>query len=202
MKKTIKNIFKTFLVCLLGYVLFFYGCNIISGELAFFENIYRGDPPVPATCKIVMEPNSRITATTSAGTISITSGNGLKRYYSWDGVTRAVVMDPDYYGAGINYPGPGYHWWPHQGISRGVLGEEQKDFKTIDDALKWLSELTWIPHVYRDDGLVVGWDKNPSRSQLNVNVWQIYINGKRPIKMLGSQNDKIIVTKIGEKEKG
>ena len=43
------------------------------------------------------------------------------------------------------------------------------------------------------DGLMIGWSKTPSRKQLNVEVWQIYISGKKPGELAGSQDDKIIV---------
>ena len=48
--------------------------------------------------------------------------------------------------------------------------------------------------VYRDDGLAAGWEKNEGAGgTLSVSVWQIYINGNKPTKLPGSQNDKIIV---------
>jgi hypothetical protein len=50
-----------------------------------------------------------------------------------------------------------------------------------------------MPYVYRDDGLVVGWQKVPARRQLNVEVWQIYIDGRKPARLDGSQNDKVKV---------
>ena len=36
-----------------------------------------------------------------------------------------------------------------------------------------------MPLVYRNDGLAVGWRKVPARLQLNVDVWQLYVNGKK-----------------------
>ena len=35
--------------------------------------------------------------------------------------------------------------------------------------------------------------KVPARKQLNVEVWQIYVNGKKPAKLDGGQDDKIKV---------
>lgn len=94
---------------------------------------------------------------------------------------------------GLYYPGPGNHWKPHNGIARGVVEEGQQHFKTVDEALKWIAGRTWPPLVYRNDGLAVGWMKNLSRKQLNVDVWQIYIDGKKPANLPGSPDDKITV---------
>jgi hypothetical protein len=59
--------------------------------------------------------------------------------------------------------------------------------------MKWINEQLWMPLVYRNDGLAVGWRKVPERSQLYVDVWQIYIDGKKPTALPGSADEKIIV---------
>ncbi len=159
-----------------------------------------GDGPVPAENEIVMSPAMKITATTSQGAITITAGKGLKRSYTWEGATRSVEMWPRkkrWYGSlGLYYPGPGDHWSPHNGIARGVVQEGQQHFKTVDEAMKWIAEQTWLPFVYRNDGLAVGWGKNLSRKQLDVEVWQIYIDGKKPTKLPGSHDDTIVVGEL------
>jgi hypothetical protein len=156
-----------------------------------------GDHPIPAANEVAMMPGSTITATTSLGTISIQAGKGLKRSYTWDGSTRSVEMvprDKRWYGSlGLYFPGPGNHWKPNNGITRGVVEEGQQHFKTVDEAMKWINEHLWMPLVYRNDGLAVGWRKVPERSQLNVDVWQIYIDGKKPTALPGSADEKIIV---------
>jgi len=156
-----------------------------------------GDGPVPAKNEIVMSPGMKITATTSTGTIAITAGRGLKRSYTWEGATRSVEMQPRqdrWYGSlGLYFPGPGDHWQEHNGISRGVVEEGQQHFKTVEEAMKWIAEQSGLPLVYRDDGLAVGWKKEISRRQLNVDVWQIYVDGKRASELAGSHDDKIVV---------
>lgn len=64
--------------------------------------------------------------------------------------------------------------------------------------MKWLKERMWQPYVYRDDGLVVMWGKTPERNQLNVEVWQILINGKKPAKLPGSSNEAIVTLEAGD----
>lgn len=155
---------------------------------------------LPAGCEVVMSPGMRITATTTAGTITITAVDELTRSYTWDGATRAVEMAPRterWYGSlGIFNIGAGEHWRDHRGITRGVTEEWQQHFKTVEEALKWIKERDWIPIVYRDDGLLIGWDKTLPRKQLNVEVCQILINGKKPKQLPGSRSDKIAVETV------
>ncbi len=44
------------------------------------------------------------------------------------------------------------------------------------------------------DGLVVCWGKNLARKQLNVDIWQVVISGKRPTDLKGSSNNAISVS--------
>jgi len=153
---------------------------------------------VPRINEIVMAPGSTITVTSEIGTLSVTAGNGLKRCYTWEAATRCVEMEPRderWYGSlGLYFPGPGDHWEEHNGITRAVTEEGQQDFKTVDDALKWVQEQKYPKLVYRNDGLVMGWGKVLPRRQLNVSVWQILIDGKKPSALPGAQ-DSLIVTK-------
>jgi hypothetical protein len=155
--------------------------------------------PTPSKIETVMVPGMRITATTSTGTIAITAVDDLTRSYTWEGATRSVEMDPRterWYGSlGLYFPGPSDHWQEHNGITRGVLEEGQQHFKTTQEALHWIRS-RWIPYVYRDDGLVVGWNKTLPRKQLNVEVWQLYVNGKKPQQLPGSQNKQITITYV------
>ncbi len=156
-----------------------------------------GDGPIPPRNEVVMSPDSSITADTPAGQITVTAGKGLKRSYSWEGATRSVEMWPRaerWHGSfGLYCPGPGDHWRKHKGITRGVVEEGRQHFETEDEALRWLAARSFMPYVYRSDGLVVGWSKTPARRQLNVEVWQIIIKGEKPIDLPGSQDDKIRV---------
>jgi hypothetical protein len=155
---------------------------------------------LPVGCEVVMSPGMRITATTSVGRITITAVDELTRSYTWDGATRAVEMSPRatrWYGSlGLFNPGAGEHWRDNRGITRCVTEEGQQHFKTVEEALKWIKERQYHPFVYRDDGLLIGWHKTLPRKQLNVEVWQILIDGNRPKQLPGSRNDKIIVETV------
>ena len=150
--------------------------------------------------EVVMTPGMKITATTSAGIITITAREDFVRSYTWEGATRSVEMEPReerWYGSlGLYYAGPGDHWDVHNGITRGVLEEGQQHFKTLQEAIHWLHSNVDKSCVFKDDGLVVGWSKNPGRKQLNVDVWQLYVQGKRPTRLPGSQNARIRITYV------
>ena len=154
----------------------------------------------PIHNETVMSPGMKITAKTPVGTIAITARENYVRSYTWEGATRSVEMDPRverWYGSlGLYYPGAGEHWDEHHGITRGVLEEGQQHFKTANDALHWLHARDWLDYVYRDDGLVVGWSKTLPRKQLNVEVWQLFVLGKKPKRLNGSQNARIQISKI------
>src|SRR5688572_17793478 len=87
------------------------------GRVGYAED-RPGDRPIPKKNEIVMEPGSRLTATTPIGKIIIDAGRGLRRSYTWDGATRFVEMwprDKRWYGSlGIYYPGLGNHWREHK----------------------------------------------------------------------------------------
>ncbi len=108
-----KKIIITTVVLILSWYFFLF-TNTGGGLLELVNNLRKGDPPVPVVNEVVMPPNAKIEATTKDGNIVIKSGKGLKRYYTWDGATRSVVMWPRpsrWYGSlGMYYPGPGFHW--------------------------------------------------------------------------------------------
>ena len=146
-----------------------------------------------------MLPGMSITATTKTGNITIFTGPGLKRTYTWEDASRSATLDPRkerWHGSlGAYFPGPGEHWVAHNGITRGVLEEGQQHFESEKQALDWLREQSgYDPTVYRDDGLVVSFGKDLTRRQLNVEVWQIFIRGAKPQKLPGSDDTKINVT--------
>ncbi len=148
--------------------------------------------PTPVL-ELVMAQGDKVSATTKAGSIDIIAEAGLHRSYFWDGATRSVELWPRaerWYGSlGAYYPGPGEHWKSNNGITRGVLQEGKQNFDNMEAALKWLKQqIKWYATVYSNSGLVVSFDKVPERKQINVEVWQITINGKPPTKLEGASD--------------
>jgi hypothetical protein len=155
-------------------------------------------PHPPA--ELVMRPGDSITATTAAGTITIRADDELTRTYTWEGGSRSARLWPRnerWYGSlGAYYPGPGEHWREHHGITRGVLQEGQQHFQTRAEALAWLRRMWYLPRsVYRDDGLWVLFAKVPERRQLNVEVFQVDVKGRKPGSLPGSRNGSIRVVR-------
>ncbi len=147
-----------------------------------------------------MSPGMRITAKTSVGTIAITAVDEQTRSYTWEGATRAVERSPAterfFAEDGLFYKGKGDHWRDHHGITRCLTKEANKLCITVEDAMAWIKEPERASFVYRGDGLMVGWDKIADSKQLTVEVWQILIDGKKPTRLPGSQDDKIVVETI------
>jgi hypothetical protein len=186
-------------------------CSIVKGAVLLFglAALAFDEPPkdgklranrLPASCEAVMSPGMRITAATSEGTISITAVDEITRAYTWDGATRALEMKAHrarYFGSlGLYHDGADHHWREHQGITRCCAAEGQQDNKTIEEAIKWIKERERLPSVYRNDGLMVAWYKELAGNLLRVEVWQILINGKKPHRLPGSQDDKIVVETV------
>ena len=171
---------------------------MLSNEGCYFES-----SAIPGETEIVLKKGDKIKAENNFGTITIEAGEGLRRFYSWEGATRSVVMIPRskrWNGSlGLYFPGDGNHWQEHERVTRGVLEEGQQHFETLELALNWLNKFTDI--VYRDDGLAVRYSKSIKPqpgpgSTIFVSVWQIYVGGKKPDKIPGSSNKSIIVEKI------
>lgn len=146
----------------------------------------------------VMTPGMTITATTKNGKIVIRADNDLGRSYQFDSQTLSVTMWPRterWYGSlGLYYPAPSLGIWPRSGIYRAVVEEGQQHFSSETEALDWLSERKWMPFTYRTDGLVVGWGTMPSRHQVNVEVWQLLINKRKPENLKGGDDASILST--------
>lgn len=158
------------------------------------------NPPVPHGTETVMTEGMVISATTPIGNMTITAGVNAIRKYTWEGATRSVVMWPRrsrWYGSkGLYFPGPGEHWKMHNGISRAVTEEGQQHFNSVSEFKTWLSGRKYMPYVYNDSGLVVGWTKVLPRRQLNVEVWQVLIGGRKPTQLPGSNNLAIALSGI------
>jgi hypothetical protein len=78
---------------------------------------------------------------------------------------------------------------------RAVVEEGQQHFNTSNEALQWLKERSWMPFVYRNDGLVVGWSTTPERHQLNAEVWQFYVQHQKPVSLEGANDAKVTVVR-------
>lgn len=78
--------------------------------------------------------------------------------------------------------------------------EAQLHFLSIEKFNKWRNNYFNSERgVYRDDGLFLSWffSKNDQKQiALDISVWQIMINGEKPTKLPGSDNQNIHFSKI------
>lgn len=154
------------------------------------------DKPYPFT-RLAMQPGMVIEAKNKNGTVYIEYLSPLERRYRWNGHDEKRTLIPRkeiWLGRlGVYDPATAYIWEIFS--PRIVANDSEIDFTTMEDVEKWLHQgsavMDW---VYTDDGLVVGFAKTSSRNQVNIEVYQIYINGEKPSQLKGSRPERINVS--------
>jgi hypothetical protein len=179
---------------LLWGVIIFNSCVFIGCSICLTKQI-------PAQNEIVMKEGMKITAINKYGAITITAGKGLKRSYTWEGETRTLTMIPrkERWDGSLGLYNPGdWRWKENAGITRAVVEEGQLHFNTQEELQSYISRYSEKDEiVYNDNGLFVSWGPTDGGGgTLSVLLWQFYIQGKKPEKLPGSKNDKIIVENI------
>lgn len=154
-------------------------------------------PPVPAHSETVLNNGMVVTASTPAGKITVSAGPGLLRTLSWDGQTRYVVTQarskPHFGSQGIYFDGRPGNWKTYNGLSGVHYEEGARHFDNADDASIWM-QIRRLRYVYTNNGLVIGWKRNTSENELQVEVWQFNIGGNKPSIMQGAK-DYLIQTR-------
>jgi hypothetical protein len=143
----------------------------------------------------VMAPGMTITATRSGQTMNIKALDAFRRVYSWAGMTKVFRLQ-----------GRKQRWYGSQGIYRpygdrdlhAVLEEGQQHFDNLEGAMAWLQQRgRWLDLQWTSSGLVLGW-KDQRRPvdgfpALSVEVWQLYILGRKPRRLPGSSSAGLVV---------
>lgn len=176
-----------------------------SCKTNFLESTGQGNP------EIVMTKGMRLEAFGSAGNIEIEAGEGYERIFRWgNGCERSVEVWPRqerWYGSlGLYYPGPAGHWKKCDGVSCVVFEEGQMHFASEAESEKWIDERYQgmqdyvhrnggmkVECVFTNSGIVVLWGIIPRSKMLQVEIWQIMIEGKPPTHLTGARDDKIIL---------
>ena len=120
--------------------------HVLSCERTFPQVVPQPSKHGRSTnCLYKLEKLSRTSVVTvPIRTMQITADKGLKRSYTWDGATRSVEMRPrrkvERRDMGLYFPGPGEHWLPNNGVTRGVLQEGKIHFKSQQELLTWLAQ--------------------------------------------------------------
>jgi hypothetical protein len=82
-----------------------------------------------------------------------------------------------------------------------VLDEGQQHFYSEKEARDWINIVgDRLGYVYSSDGLVVGWKlqeltKSDQKAVLHVDLWQIYIQGEKPVSFKGADDKSINVSR-------
>ena len=136
-----------------------------------------------------------ISAETPEGPVRVAGKKGTKRIYSGKGWSKTRHLDPRdvrWYGS-LGLYDAALSLSPH---GRLLLDEGRLFFDSTRDALRYLRARD-VPLVYNNQGLAVGlkvveWPgkerKEPVRT---VEVWQIYIKGRKPTSLPGARDDAI-----------
>ena len=151
---------------------------------------------LPPTTEFVLSKGMVVTATNPNGTVTISAGSGPERTFSGKGWSKKSELTPRttrWYGS-LGLYDPAESNTPY---GRVLVDEGRLFFKDESEALKYLfaGSADFKP-VFTNHGLVVGYDVEsipggePTRS---IQIWQIYINGKRPISMRGADDAAITI---------
>jgi hypothetical protein len=148
--------------------------------------------------EVVMCKGMRIVAERQGETLEISAQDDVVRSYATGGVDVSFKLKPR-----------DARWYGSLGLYRAsgnrdvhaVLEEGHQYFASAQEALEWLK---WqddrLHYVYNSSGLVVGWSlqRNPSESDprhaLSVQVWQFYINGKKPASLANANDDALRIS--------
>lgn len=171
------------------------------------ESLPASNVPVASSSvpiELALQDGARLEASTDNSNVAVIAGDKLKRRYEWDGCGLDANMIPRqerWFGSLGMYdpagrlsidPNAGCH-----GISRPVVQEGQIHFADKKAAEVWISRntlATLYKTVWTNDGLFIRWSINPQRYQINVDLWQICIEGKKPTELAGALDNAIKVS--------
>jgi hypothetical protein len=156
-----------------------------------------------AGTELVMREGVTIEARKDNTSVKVTADKGFDRTYEWDRCKLKSDMGARkqrWYGSmGIYDPAPsfGFTFGGCSGISRTVVQEGQIHFDDMQFAQKWIERRPKsYKTVWTNDGLLVSWNIVPGRQQLDVDVWLMCVNGKRPKRLVGANDSAVTVSPI------
>lgn len=138
-----------------------------------------------------------VSASTPAGFVRIAAKKGERRVFSGQGWSKERVLTPRdvrWYGSlGLYDAAPSFS--PH---GRLLVNEGRQFFDSEREALRYLAS-RHVQTVYNNQGLAVGlkvveWPGSARREPVRtVEIWQIYIRGKKPTSLRGANDGAIRV---------
>ena len=146
--------------------------------------------------EVVMVPGMTIEASNKNGVVSIRYVSPRKREYRWNGKRQVVRMipRPERFLGMLGVYNPASTWLPFSFRPRLVVQESIRDFASMEEISKFLIQgSAYMDWVYTPDGLTVGFGESPPRNEVDVDVWQILLNGEKPKDIPGARPDQIKV---------
>ena len=186
----IKRISNNWLLITSGCIVFF-GCATLS---------VNQQKEIPR--EIVMSDGMEICAADNNDYICVIAVGNTKRTIKWDGEEHSINLIPRkkrWHGnLGLITPKPPMNIWStRKGLMRVLIEECQINYDNVENAVKRLPfyQEDGINVAYNDSGLLIMWRKTvwPDEQLLDLSIFQININGEKPHKLPGSQNDKVVV---------
>lgn len=144
----------------------------------------------------VLSEGEVIQATNKNGTVRVSYVSTTKRKYEWDGRSRVIKMIPrqERFGGKLGLYEPADSWGLNPFEIRLVVEEAVRSFDDEADLQAALGEgssvMDW---VYTNDGLVVGFGRIPSRKQIDIDIFQFLVRGKKPTSLQASRPEQISV---------
>jgi hypothetical protein len=145
----------------------------------------------------VLTKGMSVTATNPNGTVTITAGEGWTRTFSgqdWS-ATRELSPRPTRWNGSLGLYDPASSFSPY---GRVLVEEGQLFFSSESEFLRHLySGSAIVRPVYTHDGLVFAYNVAPVPSgepARSVELWQAYINGRKPTSLKGSNDSAFSVS--------
>jgi hypothetical protein len=161
-----------------------------------------------AATELVMHEGVSIEASRDGSAIKVSAGSGLDREYEFNGCKLKSNMGARsgrWFGS-LGIYDPATKFWPSfflskecEGVSRTVVEEGQIHFDDIQFANEWIRRQqkeagSTGKVVWTNNGLLISWNTALDRSQLNVDVWLMCINGQHPKNLEGATDSAVKVS--------
>lgn len=148
----------------------------------------------------VMSPGMRVTAMNPNGTVTITAAEGTLRRYSGNGWQKSssLIARSTRWNGSLGLYDPASSFSPY---GRLLAEEGRIHCTSVSQAMRWLYVGSDRNRpTYTNNGLVfcysVSVPPNGGESTRSVELWQLYINGRRPDHLPGA-NDRAIRVEAG-----
>ena len=144
--------------------------------------------------ELAMSSRMLVKATNDNGSVEIKYLSPLEREYRWGAYIERRTLTPrkERWDRKLGAYEPAESSIFNIFQPRIVAEDSQLHFENYDEVYTWLKQgsevLDW---VYTDTGFVVGFSTSESRNQVNIEVYQIYINGEKPVSLSGSRSGRL-----------